>query len=73
MGLQIASTDDSVNDDGLDAATEETRVKVYTKSQWLKILRNNDLDNTSVTELVQSLRHGIPEELYNSTTYETSL
>jgi len=63
MGLQIASTDDSVNDDGLDAATEETRVKVYTKSQWLKILRNNDLDNTSVTELVQSLRHGIPEEL----------
>jgi len=62
-GKRVASTDDSINEDGMDAPTEEPRVKVYTKSQWLKILKNNDLDNTSVTELVQSLRHGIPEEL----------
>jgi len=48
----------------MDAITEEAKAKVYTKSQWLKILKNNDLENTSVTELVHSLRHGIPDELY---------
>ena len=64
MNPQIASTDVSINEDGMDAITEEAKAKVYTKSQWLKILKNNDLDNTSATELVHSLRHGIPDELY---------
>ncbi len=37
--------------------------KVYKKSDWLKILSNNDLDNTSTTEMYASLRYGIPFEL----------
>jgi len=31
--------------------------------EWEKILKNNDLENTSVTEMLYSLRHGIPDEL----------
>jgi len=62
-GRRVASTDVSINEDGMDTITEEAKAKVYTKSQWLKILKNNDLENTSVTELVHSLRHGIPDEL----------
>lgn len=37
--------------------------KVYKKSDWIKILKNNDLENTSTTELYASLRQGIPFEL----------
>ena len=41
----------------------ETKVKSYSKAEWEKILDYDDLENTSTTEMLISLRHGIPFEL----------
>lgn len=59
---KIDSTDDSVNGDGMELI-DNMKHKVYSTGEWLKVLKNNDLDNTSITELIHSLRHGIPDEL----------
>lgn len=60
---KIDSTDDSVNGDGMELH-DHMKHTVFSTSDWLKVLKNNDLDNTSVNELIHSLRHGIPDELY---------
>lgn len=46
-------------------AESQEKVKIYTKSDWEKILEFDDLENTSTTEMLISLRHGIPFELYD--------
>ena len=43
----------------------EGKVKYYTKSDWEKILEFDDLENTSTTEMLLSLRYGIPFELFD--------
>lgn len=51
--------------EGFDEEISDLKAKVYTRRDWIKILKNNDLDNTSTTELYVSLRHGIPFQLYS--------
>ena len=36
---------------------------VYSKSDWIKIIKDNDLETTPHAEMYASLRHGIPSEL----------
>ena len=58
------STDDSVNGEKTDKFMDNSnKIKTFTARQWLKVIKNNDLENTSVNELVQSLRYGVPDEL----------
>lgn len=59
----VDSTDNSTIEDGIEFPEENFKGKAYTDEQWRKVLRNNDLENTSVTELLHSLRSGIPDEL----------
>lgn len=60
--VKVDSTDDSVNEEGIEFM-DNLKHKVFTAVEWQKILKNGDLDSTSVTELVYSLRYGIPDEL----------
>lgn len=55
---------ESLNTDTYNEEISDLKMKVYTKSDWVKILKNDDLENTSSTELFVSLRHGIPFEMY---------
>jgi len=43
--------------------SEQKSFKVYRKSDWINIIRNNDLENTSNMEMHASLRYGISNEL----------
>mmetsp|Transcript_21368 Transcript_21368/g.24832 ORF Transcript_21368/g.24832 Transcript_21368/m.24832 type:complete len:410 (+) Transcript_21368:41-1270(+) len=56
-------TPTTLNDSDLENGISDMKGKVYKKSDWIKILKNNDLENTSTTELYASLRQGIPFEL----------
>lgn len=56
-------TDTSSNDDEFDIPISDLKMKVLTANQWIKILKNNDIENTSTTEMINSLRHGIPDDL----------
>lgn len=60
---EIISTDDSVEKENKINRDEDRGTETYTSTQWLKVLKNDDLENTSTCEIVQSLRYGIPEEL----------
>ena len=40
-----------------------SKSNLYSQAAWEKILKNNDLENTSTTELVTSLRQGIPTKM----------
>ena len=46
-----------------DEEISDLKLKVYSKSDWIKVLKNRDLENTPNTELFVSLRHGIPLEM----------
>jgi len=61
-------TEDTISRTKLDFNKVDNRIaglkdKVYKKSDWLKILSDDDLENTSTTEMYASLRYGIPFEL----------
>jgi len=62
MAQKLFSSEDTA-DEAETNVCEGSDTEVYTISQWLKILKNNDLENTSVNEMIHSLRHGIPNEL----------
>ena len=53
-------TPSKVDKEDFDEDILDLKAKVYTRSDWIKILKNDDLENTSTTELYISLRHGIP-------------
>ena len=59
----LKSTDISANEEEIDFINEDQNFTSMSESEWLKILRNNDIENTSHAELEQSLRYGIPEDL----------
>ena len=59
----MLSTDESINGDEPENEGPDAKTQVYTPNEWLKILKNNDLDNSCHTEIVQSLRHGIKDDL----------
>jgi hypothetical protein len=59
----LGSTDGSVNDEDFETSEEYMKTKGISFKDWIKILKNNDVDNTSHIELAESLRFGIPDEL----------
>ena len=50
--------------DDFDFPVDDHKPKVLNSLQWAKILKNNDVKNTSSSEITNSLRYGIPDELY---------
>lgn len=65
------NTDITIHDDiQYEEQEEHLEAKAWSYKQWQKVLKNDDLENTSTSEMLNSLRFGIPDELY--TTY-TSL
>lgn len=60
---QIELAEELKNKDGIEGVIEDLKTPIYTYEQWLKILKNNDLENTSMTEVIHSLRHGVKNEL----------
>ena len=51
------------DDDFFEDNDEENKGKIYTTQQWISVLKNDDIENTPTTDLIDSLRHGIPEDL----------
>ena len=62
--VEEIKTPTRTKDQDFENSITDLKGKVYKKSDWIKILKNNDLENTSTTELYASLRQGIPFELY---------
>lgn len=60
---QMEFADELLHNEGIEGIVEDLKTPIYTHAQWTKILKNNDLENTSMTEVVHSLRHGVKEEL----------
>lgn len=60
---QLASTENSASEEDFESYYDESIDKLKTRTQWQKILKNNDLQNTSHAELEEALRHGIPDDL----------
>ena len=54
------SSDDSTHQNKKSSQRKDNN---YCKSIWSQIITNNDLENTSTTELITNLRKGIPPEL----------
>eukprot|EP00330_Aristerostoma_sp_ATCC50986_P007331 CAMPEP_0114585268 /NCGR_PEP_ID=MMETSP0125-20121206/8877_1 /TAXON_ID=485358 ORGANISM="Aristerostoma sp., Strain ATCC 50986" /NCGR_SAMPLE_ID=MMETSP0125 /ASSEMBLY_ACC=CAM_ASM_000245 /LENGTH=188 /DNA_ID=CAMNT_0001780307 /DNA_START=390 /DNA_END=953 /DNA_ORIENTATION=+ len=51
------------DDDFFEDNDEENKGKIYSTQQWISVLKNDDIENTPTTDLIDSLRHGIPEDL----------
>ena len=46
-----------------EKSENNSKTKAFSKSDWEKILDCDDLENTSTTEMLVSLKYGIPFEL----------
>lgn len=60
----LKSTDESVNDDENQTNSTDENPEIMEYDDWLKVLKNNDIENTPNTQIENSLRNGIPESLY---------
>ena len=38
-------------------------IKIYNEKEWEKIIENNDIENTSTSEIYNSIKYGIPDRL----------
>lgn len=59
----LKSTDESANGEEIETSFTDENLDVMTYDDWMKVLKNNDIENTPNTLMETSLRNGIPEIL----------
>ena len=47
----------------MSKSTKSEKIKIYDANEWKKIIENNDIENTSTSEIFNSLKYGIPDVL----------
>jgi len=59
----LKSTDESANGEEIETSFTDESSETMTFDDWMKVLKNNDIENTPNTQMETSLRNGIPEIL----------
>jgi len=59
----LKSTDESADDDENETVFNDENSEIMAYNDWLKVLKNNDIENTPNLQMENSLRNGIPESL----------